>query len=250
MAQRLGKKPGIITSVGDDFKFHQTFEEKGIPVYNQKSKHTTVFENIYKDKTRRQFISARADNIIPDIIRTDLRNIPIVHLGAIADEIDYSICELFPDSLIGGDIQGSLRTWDKSGLVSTKNIDWNKLSGLDILVVSENDVKGIDLDYSELINIVPHIVITRGIAGATILTKSEEYHFPSFPVNEVDATGAGDTFTSAYLIEFERTGDIVTACIFAHCTASFIIEGVGINNLPKLDAINKRIEAYRRIYDL
>jgi sugar/nucleoside kinase (ribokinase family) len=61
----------------------------------------------------------------------------------------------------------------------------------------------------------------------------------------VDATGAGDVFATAFLIKFAQTRDIAQAAGFAHCAASFVVEGVGIDNLVGIEKVEERFAIYR-----
>ena len=89
------------------------------------------------------------------------------------------------------------------------------------------------------------VVLTQDMNGATVFEHGRRRHFPAFPVEVVDPTGAGDTFTTAFLLNYYQTRDIHSACIAAHCTASFIIQGKGISHLPGPKEIELRVLAYR-----
>ena len=63
-------------------------------------------------------------------------------------------------------------------------------------------------------------------------------------MKEVDATGAGDVFATAFLIKYSETQDLALATGFAHCAASFVVEGMGIENLASLEKIEERLAVY------
>ena len=56
----------------------------------------------------------------------------------------------------------------------------------------------------------------------------------------MDPTGAGDTFTAAFLIYFQETGDPIKAARFANIAASFSVEGLSYSATPT----RAQVEAY------
>lgn len=246
VGKQLGKSPAILTSLGDDFEFFSRFQGLHIQLHNKLARNTTVFENIYKDGGRIQYIHERADVLTPSDVPPDLKGVPLVHLCLIADEIEFSIVEEFDNALVGATIQGCLRQWDSNGLIRPKEMNWDLLSNVDIVIFSDDDIRGFESSLPKIKERVDQVVLTQGANGAIVFKDGNEFYFPSFPVKEVEVTGAGDVFTTAYLIEYERTSDIASACIFAHCAASFVVEGVGLANLPTLDALKERIATYNK----
>ena len=250
VAKKLGRNPSVFTTVGRDFQFFNTFKELGIPFYYKLSKATTQFENRYSDGKRQQTIISRADDITTDDIPKAYRKIPVILIGPIADEIDARLIEFFNYGLVGVVIQGFLRSWDGSGKVVPKMMDWATLKYADIVFLSDEDIKGMEGALSEIINYAPMVVMTHGKEGAKVFRKGNEYIFPSFPVHVKDATGAGDTFAAAFLLKYHETRDVSSACIYAHCVASFIIEEEGITGLPGEDRILARISDYKTRFSL
>ena len=248
IATHLDYKVNILTSVGDDFIFHKFFEENNIEIINIESEQTTVFENTYKGESRTQYIHARSNDISPDGVSEDMKRVPLVLIGSIAREIDYNITSYFKNSVIGGIIQGSMRTWDNNGLVFPATMDWDVLRDLDIVFISDDDISDFKNELSNIKKAVPHLVLTHGKDGATIYYDDREYFFPAFTTDEVDATGAGDTFSTAYLIKFYESHDVRSAAIYAHCAASIIIEGKGLSSVNNLSQIEERVREYHRLY--
>ena len=246
-AKRLGKNSAILSSVGRDFEFFSYFENLEIPFHNVPGQHTTVFENIYADDVRTQYIHRRANTITPNDLPPDYADVPMVLLGSIAREIDFAIMDRFDNALIGAVIQGTMRKWDDDGLVSSNVMEWAVLNGVDIIFISDDDMRGYEKYMPQLIQCASQVVLTKGAKGATIFCDGKEMSFPSFPTELVDATGAGDVFTTAYMIRYNETRDIEASCIFAHCAASFAIEGEGMSNLSSLEEIEDRVLRYNSI---
>lgn len=248
VAGRLGMKTGILTSLGPDFEFFRVFEERNIQVFSKSADKTTVFENIYRNGLRTQYLHERSATIYPDDVPAAWQSAPVVQFCPIADEVDFSLLRAFPNALRAATIQGWLRKWDSEGKISPKAMDWQQLAALDIVIMSDADIAGFENAIPEIASLVRVLVITQGANGARVFHEGQEYFFPSFPVREVDATGAGDVFATAFILKYAGTDDVSTAAAFAHVAASFVVEGVGINNLDALEKIRERLEHYQAVY--
>lgn len=90
------------------------------------------------------------------------------------------------------------------------------------------------------------LVLKRGGEGCRIYEpgREEPLDIPVFPVEAVDPTGAGDAFCGGFMAGFHETGDTVTAALYGTVTASFCVEGNGIDGLANAT----RAEARRRLH--
>ncbi len=244
VATQLGLNAGILTSTGNDFGFFDVFEKNGIRIWNKPAHKTTVFENIYQNEKRTQYLHERASTLYPDDIPDTCRAASIVLFCPIAGEVDFSVMQQFPRALKGATIQGWLRQWDGAGKVSPKAMDWSQLAAADVVIMSDADIQGFEPAIPAIADAVEVLVMTQGADGAQVFYKKRQFNFPAYPVKEVDATGAGDVFATAFLIKYAETHDIEQAAGFAHCAASFVVEGVGINNLVGIEQIEKRFARY------
>jgi len=247
VGQQLGLQVGVITSVGSDFLFSKIFKDKDIPLKIIPADHTTLFENIYHGNQRSQYLRRRASTIAADHTNV-ASDYSIVLIGGIADEIDFSITTHFPRSLICATIQGSIRKWDESGLISPKEMIWADLSDVDIVILSRDDLRGLDDALSKIRKHVSHVVVTDGAQDVVIYKDGRTHIYPVYPVQEVEATGAGDVFATAYIVRYHQTGDVSEACIFAHCAASLIIAGIGLISLPTAEKISERVLMYKELF--
>lgn len=247
-AARLGLETGILTSVGPDFEFFSVFEARGIQVCAKPADKTTVFRNIYRGGIRTQYLHARASGLYPADVPDIWKNAPIVQFCPIAGEVDFSLLRAFPGALRAATIQGWLRQWDDKGIVTPRVMDWQRLAALDIAVMSDADIAGFEAAIPEIASCVRVLAITQGARGARVFLAGREHFFPSFPVREVDATGAGDVFATAFILKYAEKRDIAGAAAFAHVAASFVVEGRGIDNLDALEKIQERLKQYQSIY--
>ena len=244
VAKNLGAKAKIITAYGSDFRFEQDIVDRGIELINVGSEATTVFENIYGHGPRQQVIHSRADLLDTKKVGPYLKKTDILHLCPIADEIDYGLIHQVDAGLIAGTIQGSMRCWDNQGNVYPCNMKWDSLRGIDLVVISDEDVSGLDCAFNEIINIVPLAIVTMGKSGAKIFKKTTSQFLPSFPIHQKRETGAGDTFATAFFIHYYKNRNPFEACLYAHVICSLVLEREDKALFPSPDEIENRIEEY------
>ena len=209
LAKKMGAEVTILTSVGLDFSFYELFKKEGISLINIPATETTVFENIYPEdgSERTQFLHARAATIYSQHIPGDLAVPDMVLFCPIADEVDLNLLAYFPDSLKAATIQGWLRDWNEEGLVRPKAMIWKGLAPLDLLVFSDTDMLDFENHIPLIADFVPIVIMTRGRNGVRVFQKNKTKDFPTEPIEVKDATGAGDSFAMAFLLEYFKTGD-------------------------------------------
>ena len=86
------------------------------------------------------------------------------------------------------------------------------------------------------------VVLTKGKHGATLFENGRILDSNAYPASEIDPTGAGDVFATAFLIKYYETQSPQDALNFAHCAASFAVEGANATNIPTLDSIQDRLK--------
>jgi sugar/nucleoside kinase (ribokinase family) len=70
-------------------------------------------------------------------------------------------------------------------------------------------------------------IISLGARGALLATRDGHIQVPALPGPVVDTTGAGDAFSSGFLVEYLRTRDPERAARFASAVSKHVIEGTG-----------------------
>ncbi len=249
-AKTLGKKVGMVTNFGKDF--HEESFLAGLELRYQVSEHTTTFKNVYAEQ-RKQMIRGLADPIHAEQIPAAWQLVPIVYICPVANEIEPELVKLFKNSLVGIGAQGWMRSWDKKGEVHQKR--WQDFKLIlpysDVIVFSEEDISDfgeeIIEDYIPLTKIV---ILTRGERGSTLFYEGQKHDICAFPTSEVEPTGAGDVFGSAFLIEYEKTRDPIKSAQFASVVASFVVEKEGSAGIPLLEQVQERVTLYNRLIDL
>ena len=243
VAARLGRRPTIITYAQTDTDFSVLPPQTELILHPSPT--STCFANIYTPQGRIQYCYTPAPTIVAADVPEAMRCPSIALLGPIADEIAPEVAAIFaPETVVAAVPQGWMRRWDADGRVHSKR--WESaeaiLPHLDALVVSLEDF---DADWSRLapvFHFVPMVVVTEYKAGSSVFQKQPngavlETKIPPRPATEVDPTGAGDTFTTAFLIYLQETGDAVQAARFANITASMAVEHLGATGVPTREQV-------------
>jgi pfkB family carbohydrate kinase len=242
-ARNMGARVGVHTSASYEPGLIDIL--RGALVARVPAEYTTCFVNEYAGAKRLQHIESVAEKLTYEQILPEWRNPPIVHLGPLCQELDASIVEKFPRSLIGVTPQGWMRAWDEDGLVSA--IEWadaaRVLRKAAVVVISEDDVADRSV-IREWANKARMLVVTLGERGCDVYRQggAEPFHSAAFKSDsEVDPTGAGDVFAAAFFWHLQQSGgDWRTAADWANCVASFVVEKRGVSGVPKLEDVEKR----------
>jgi sugar/nucleoside kinase (ribokinase family) len=98
-----------------------------------------------------------------------------------------------------------------------------------VLFPSAGELEGIGLDEQALLDGGAVICRTHGAGGATVQDGPEaaRVHVSAPAVDEVDATGAGDTFAAAFVTAFRNGLDPITAARLACVTAARSVQVLG-----------------------
>ena len=242
-ARNLGCRACAVTAVGADFdRGHPTLA--GIDVSYHESPETTIFDNRYDlDGKRQQLILGVGGELRSHHIPPQWKNADIAYLCPLTGEVDSPVAQCFNQALIGVTPQGWMRGWDESRYVRPKRWDTAEaiLPHADVLVLSEEDIAASPEDLGKYIQWTRIVVLTKGRGGAALYENGRILESAAYPVHEVDPTGAGDVFAAAFLIKYHETGSPQAALNFAHCTASFAVEGHGTTGVPTLDQVNVRL---------
>lgn len=243
-AKRLGKTTAVVTASSDEFDSLEALT--GIDTVYTEADGTTTFINTYAEGGRRsQVIKETASPLEVGRIPLTWLSAMVIHVCPVVHEVERSCLEALASPLVGVSPQGWLRSWDASGRVTdTRWPEETKRPALDaarILFFSEEEfaLNRDDLDlYRRSVELV---AVTKGDRGARIYQGRDMFEVPAVTVREVDPTGAGDVFATAFLIRFEETGDAYNSACFACCTASYSVEREGIDGIPDRAQVEARL---------
>jgi len=230
-AQALGKRAAIVTSAGPDLNLHPLSE---VPIHMVPSQDSTIFANEYLPGERLQSIRSTAASLTSTDIPDNWRDAPIVHIAPIANEVDYSILDIFPQAQICLTPQGWLRRWGPSGEVWLEN--WgtiqHQISRADVVVFSSEDLQGSEDTIDQISQLCEILAITDGRRGARIFWADEWRHIPAPVTQEIDPTGAGDIFAAAFFIFLNDGHSPWTAARLANHLAAISVSRSGIASIP------------------
>lgn len=74
---------------------------------------------------------------------------------------------------------------------------------------------------------VGHVIIKTGAKGCFAKSSSECFSVPSFPVNAVDSTGAGDNFAAGFISALLHGEGFHDCCLFATAAAACSVTCIG-----------------------
>ena len=246
-AHRLGLNVGVVTRAGDDLDLQDQLPFAQI--VQLPSTDTTCFENTYVDRERHQRVLSRADAISPDDIPDRWTDAPIVLLGPVLDELAPDFAARFGGgSLIGVSAQGWLRRRDADGRV--RKMIWSGTpfwAGCDVLFVSDEDLPDGQPLLGRWTGEVPVVAMTESWKGVRVWSGGSWRRMDAFPESEVDPTGAGDTFATAFLIRMREVGDVDEAARFGAAAASLSVGGVGAASIASRDEVERRLARHPEV---
>lgn len=234
-ARNLGQRAAIVTSAAPDFNFASKLHD--LPVWVQCAAGTTTFENIYSQGERQQFLRERAADIHLDGIPPAWLQAPIIHLGPLAQDVDESLAQHLlaanPNVLLAVTPQGWMRQWDAAGRVSPVAWDETRLpAGVRVVIFSKEDVGEDKARFEACARRFEIVVMTDGRHGSTVAWRGQVRHFPAHSTVEVDPTGAGDIFATAFLVALKEIGDPWRSACFANCAGAASVARLGLKGIP------------------
>jgi hypothetical protein len=234
-ARSLGLRAGVVSAFSGETSIKAL---DGIPVVQIPSPHSTTFENIYTREGRKQLLHHQAASISIENVPDVWRKTPIIHLGPVAQELSAEWMGVLPNNfsptLLGVTPQGWLRTWDANGHVMPGKwqLAGNLLPRVGAVVISREDVLGDD----ELIESMAHntrlLAVTEGSAGSVLYWNGDRRRFLTPELVELDATGAGDIFATAFFVRLYNTRDPWESARFATQLAARSVLRKGLDAVP------------------
>ncbi|MEX0786551.1 MAG: PfkB family carbohydrate kinase [Dehalococcoidia bacterium] len=239
-AQKLGLRVGVVTRVGPDLEMAGIMPK--IEIAGRPAARTTTFENTYEGATRRQRVAAQAEPIEEQDIPDAWRDAPMALIGPVCREVSPELPGVFANALVGIAAQGWLRELDAEGHV--RRSQWTGppfWSSCRLLFVSDEDVGDRPEQIDRWAADVPVTVVTRERRGARIHEHGRWRAIDAIPAREVDPTGAGDIFATAFMVRYHETGDAAQAARFASSAAAWSVEAPGIDGVAGRAGIEARM---------
>jgi hypothetical protein len=248
----LGARVSLATAVGRDFACEDSLSD--LDVHRVVGEQTTVFLNDYpKDGPRIQWVESVAPAIVPDVVRGRITQTDILFVAPVFGEMSLGEWTHAVDArIVGVGLQGFLKM---KGLphdtvpgrhgVARRHFrpETNCTAGVDVVFLSEEDILsfGDDALLPALRESVPLVMMTRGENGATIFENQRQTHIGSYATAAVDPTGAGDTFSAAFLFALATHATPAQAGRLAAAAASIVVEGQGGEMLTSVGNAFERV---------
>jgi sugar/nucleoside kinase (ribokinase family) len=237
-ARALGLRVGIITSWGGEIPLDQLHN---IPVINFPTEHSSTFENIYTPSGRVQVLHHVAPSLDYHLVPESWRQTAIVHLGPVAQEVAPTLAKRFPTALVGATPQGWLRAWDEQGHVFATECPETSfiLQQSGAAVLSVEDVQGDEERIEEMATACRVLAITEASLGSRVFWNGDVRRFYPPRIQEVDATGAGDIFATAFFSRLYTTRDPWEAARFATQISAYSVTRAGLDSIPTPEEIRE-----------
>ena len=210
---RLGKESYFVGAVGTDAIGRYLRKEVGsLPLvgYDIPSLEdfNTTLAMVTLKQGERDFSFYRkntADIHLPDVREELLEEADIVHIGSLMlssdSGMDYALSLIRKAKRKGCfvsfdvNLRQDLYPNEGTAIERSKRI----IEESDILKFSKEEEDLFGSDYLCEISETRHVFVTMGKKGSLYLFKKEKVEYPSFPVDVVDTTGAGDAFYGGVL---------------------------------------------------
>ncbi len=249
-AARQGARVGYLTALGEDGfadRFFALWAQEGIDarfVRRDPAAHTGVyFISHGPDGHRFSYLRAgsAASRMGPqDIPDTALDGVGVLHVSAISQAISESACDAVFHAITLARRAGAQVSYDTN--LRTRLWPLARARAVIHAAVAEAQIVFPSLDDSRLLtgldapdaiadlylSLGPAIVALKlGAAGALVATRDDRRRIAGFPVEAVDASGAGDTFAGSFLAAYLATGDAFAAARYANAAAALSTTGYG-----------------------
>jgi ribokinase len=128
------------------------------------------------------------------------------------------------------------------------------LRAADVLMVNETEALALGAQGStwverteSLLDLGPHtVVITLGALGAAAADRHSSFFQPAFPVDAVNAVGAGDAFSASLTVELARGTQLPDAVRRACAAGALATTGADAQNaLPSFEQVSAYLETHR-----
>lgn len=236
-ARALGLRVGVLTAWSGEIPLEVL---GNIPVVAAETEKATRFENRYSPEGRIQYIRQVATKIDFGLVPEPWRNTKIIHLGPVAQEMQSVLPAEFRPTLLGLTPQGWMRSWDQDGLIypCAWPLAAQALPAAGATVFSVDDVAHDEEQIEWLAHQGRLVVVTEGAAGCRLFWNGDSRRFRAPLVDEVDATGAGDIFATAFFVRLAQTRDPWEAARFASNLAAYSVTRPGLAGVPTQSEIN------------
>lgn len=182
-----------------------------------------------------------ATRLGPDRLPYDaLRGAKALHISGITQAISTASCDATFAAIAHARDHGTLVSYDPNlrlklwPLARARAVVLATIADVDLFLPSEDDAStlvGTD-DRDAMIDALldrgaATVALKLGAEGVIVATPEKRQHIPAYPVDAIDATGAGDTFDGAFLARILAGDDAERAAAHAVVAAALSTTGHG-----------------------
>jgi sugar/nucleoside kinase (ribokinase family) len=206
----------------------------GVPVVWRPADRTSTFGISYDGDRRFMQVQAIGHSWSPADVRDDaLAGIDAVHVAPLlrTDFAAETLAELARGRRVSFDGQGLVRPGRTGELLLDAEFDPAVLRHLSVLKLAEEEAHAVlgTVDRRSVADLgVPEVLVTLGPRGSIVHAGGRETFVPAHEVKNVDPTGAGDAYSTAYLAARSEGA----APVAAARRATALVEGLLAGRLP------------------
>ncbi len=240
-ASTMECRVSVVSAIGDDFppKFKQILEDKGVDlsgVIHRKGRNSHFWADFAQDGTMTNYrMHFGVGNQLSFQHFSKLaKNARVVHLGILPPYLQRALIRRIhkKDQLL------SMSTiFHQAQTLRDKIIP--QLSYLDILFLNTKEatfLSGVSNETEAITRLgkrVPIVVVTQGSKGCMVYHHGKIHHVPSYHVDEIEVTGAGDSFAGAFLASYINNNDIIRAAQWGNAAGALNVQDIGCTRLIK-----------------
>jgi ribokinase len=230
-AARLGAEVTLISCVGDDHYGNMivdNLQKNGVsteyvkPVTGVES--GTAHITLADGNNSIIVVKGANDFITPDYVEKAIESIKKADMVLIQQEIPEETVEYVADVCASNEVKLLLNP------APARKISSEVISKATFLTPNEHEYQVLfdGKERSEMLSILPNkLIITEGERGVRYHNGKEEVVIPSYKVDVVDTTGAGDTFNAAFAVAVAERKTLTESLQFANCAASLSVTKFG-----------------------
>ena len=258
---KISNNFGVVSVVGDDFPLEYLDKIKlagadvsGVEIV--KNKESFFWSGKYhKDINKRTTLETRLgvlENFNP-IIPKKFLDSDIVVLGNLHPSVqNKSIIQLSGKNQFL--ILDTMNFWIDNNLEDLNEV----ISKVNLISINDEEAyllakeKSLDNCAYKMINKGPqYVIIKKGELGAELYSKDEKFSLPSFKVEAIDPTGAGDSFAGGLATYLSKSNNIdfnslKKGLILGTILASFTVESLGTKSIETI--VKKKILERLKIF--
>lgn len=226
--EALGSDYEVVAKVGGDFLYGA--EVIRPPRVERRSK-TTSFVDDFTSGRREGTVRTLCEPIRPaDLTGTARISIANGCAGEVLPETVARLREL--SEVVVCDLQSVIRVLGPGGKIELVPLSksGHPVGAIDFLKGSEEEAAFVDLPKTGK---RPVLIITKGAKGCEIVDGATRTTVPGFPAEELDASGAGDSFLAGFAHGLAKGYSVLESARLANFCGALAVQKTGI---PKLES--------------